>query len=172
MSYSLERQSQSKIKILRGVAVILDADLAALYGVETKQLNQAVKRNETRFPEDFCFVLTKDEWHNLRSQIVTSSSHGGRRYPPRAFTEHGVTMIASLLNSEMAIDMSIMVVREFVRMRRDASEYAALVKKIDALELKMGSELSDVWKVIKAMLDSPPKPPRPIGFRQVKERRK
>ena len=97
---------QSKIQTIRGERVILDIDIAGLYQVETKILNQAVKRNIVRFPEDFMFQLTEKEWENLRSQFVTSS-WGGRRYLPFAFTEHGVTMLASILKSEKAVQMSI-----------------------------------------------------------------
>ncbi|MEZ0326811.1 MAG: ORF6N domain-containing protein [Fimbriimonas sp.] len=175
MSYraGLQPARTSMIQHVRATPVIFDEDLAALYGVSTKQLNQAVKRNENRFPEDFSFKLTQEEWKLLRSQNVTSNEgRGGRRYPPRVFTEHGVTMMAALLNSERAVDMSIMVVREFVRMRHEASAYAELARKIDALEMGMGKEFSEVWKVIRALVDTPPSPPRKMGFRQVREKRK
>src|SRR4051812_19145086 len=102
------------ILLIRGEKVMLDADLAMLYGVETKVLLQAVSRNEKRFPADFSFRLTPTEWRNLRSQIVTSSSWGGRRYPPRAFTEHGVAMLSSILRSDRAVSVNIEIVRAFV----------------------------------------------------------
>src|SRR5882672_281829 len=115
---ALARKVGSKIQVLRGQRVILDTDLAELYGVSVKQLNQQVKRNARRFPDDFVVRLSAKELANLRSQIVTSSSsHGGRRYLPNAFTEHGAIMAASVLNSERADEMSIFVVRAFVRMR-------------------------------------------------------
>jgi phage regulator Rha-like protein len=105
-----------KIYLIRGQNVMLDQDLAELYGVETKRLNEQVKRNQERFPDDFMFQLSKEEFTNLKSQFATSS-WGGRRYPPFAFTEHGVLMLSSILNSEIAIKVNIQVIRIFTRMR-------------------------------------------------------
>ena len=102
---------------IRGERVILDADLAAIYGVTTKRLNEQVKRNADRFPDDFAFQVTKEETANLTSQNTTSRSHGGRRYPPYAFTEHGAIMAANVLNSKQAVQMSVFVVRAFVKLR-------------------------------------------------------
>lgn len=118
-----------KIYIIRGEKVMLDADLAELYGVETKVLLQSVKRNIDRFPEDFMFQLTEDEFENLRSQIVTSS-WGGRRYTPYVFTEHGALMLSSALRSEQAIKVSIAVVRTFVRLREMLATNKELAQKI------------------------------------------
>ena len=108
---------EQRIYTIRGVRVILDSDLAALYGVPTKRLNEQYRRNRKRFPEDFAFQLTAKETNSLRSQIATSSSHGGRRYRPYAFTEHGALMAANILNSARAVQMSIFVIRAFVKMR-------------------------------------------------------
>src|SRR5215470_13021339 len=114
----LAKKVDTRILVLRGQKVILDADLAELYNVSVKQLNQQVKRNAHRFPSDFLFRLSPAEYRNLRSQIVTSSlDHGGRRYLPFAFTEHGAIMVATVLNSKRATEMSVFVVRAFVRMR-------------------------------------------------------
>jgi hypothetical protein len=114
----LAQKIAAKIHVLRGHKVILDVDLAALYGVPVKRLNEQVKRNAARFPADFLFRLSRSEYENLRSQIATSSyGHGGRRYLPRVFTEHGAVMAANVLNSDRAIKMSIFVVRAFVRVR-------------------------------------------------------
>ncbi|MBI5185412.1 MAG: ORF6N domain-containing protein [Nitrospinae bacterium] len=127
---------ESLITTLRGQKVILDSDLARLYGVQTKILNQAVKRNQDRFPEDFAFRLTKEEWGapHLRSQIVTSRSHGGRRYPPFAFTEHGAIMAANVLNSPQAIEMSVFVVRAFVKMREYLAASREMEKRLAEIE--------------------------------------
>jgi hypothetical protein len=115
---ALVKQTESKIQLIRGQKVILDTDLAELYGVPVRQLNQQIKRNFDRFPADFLFRLSRTEYENLRSQfLISSSSYGGRRYLPYAFTEHGAIMAATVLNSERAVEMSIFVVRAFVRMR-------------------------------------------------------
>src|SRR5437867_4317305 len=109
---------EQKIYLIRGQKVMFDADLAALYAVETKVFNQAVRRNLDRFPDDFMFQLTKEEADSLRSQIVTSkTSRGGRRYLPYAFTEHGVSMLSAVLNSDRAVQMSILIIRAFVKLR-------------------------------------------------------
>lgn len=108
---------QSKIYEIRGQKVMLDFDLAELYGIETKVLKQAVKRNLKRFPSDFMFELTKEEFGNLRSQFVTSNKRGGTRYMPFAFTEQGVAMLSSILNSEVAIEINISIIRAFIAMR-------------------------------------------------------
>ena len=125
----------SKIYLIRGQKVMLDNDLAELYGVETKVLNQAVKRNAGRFPEDFMFQLTAIEFENLKSQFVTSSwEHGGRRKLPWAFTEHGAIMAAAVLNSPRAVEMSVFVVRAFVHLRDFARTHAELGKQLATLE--------------------------------------
>jgi phage regulator Rha-like protein len=139
-----KRQSQlaipveSRILILRHQRVILDSDLAELYGVTVKQLNQQIKRNIDRFPADFMFRLTAKEDQILRSQIVTSSKkHGGRRYPPYAFTEHGAIMAATVLNSTRAVEMSVFVVRAFVRMREMLAKNRQLAAKINELDRRL-----------------------------------
>ena len=132
------------IKILRGQRVILDSDLAALYGVPTKQLNQACNRNIEKFPEDFRFLLTRQEVEELRSQFVTLESKVGRTYLPYAFTEHGALMAANLLRSKQAVDVSIKVVRAFVQMRQMRSGIAELERKIEKLEKEYDQKFSDV----------------------------
>ncbi len=147
---------------------MLDADLAMLYGVPTKVLNQAVRRNRARFPEDFMFQLTREEVANLRSQIVTSSfgGYGGRRYPPYAFTEQGVAMLSSVLNSERAVAVNILIMRTFVRLRAALGESAELRKQLVELERRIdehGEVLGDVIAAIEA-LSNPPST-HALGFR-------
>src|SRR5438093_13429863 len=126
---------ERRIYVVRGERVMLDADLAAVYGVETGRLNEAVRRNLARFPQDFMFRLTADEARNLRSQNAISSSdgYGGRRYLPYAFTEQGVAMLSSVLNSRRAIAVNILVVRTFVQLRRAEGQYAELRQRIGEL---------------------------------------
>jgi phage regulator Rha-like protein len=125
----------NRIYLIRGQKVMLDADLAELYEVATKTLNRAVKRNLTRFPDDFMFQLTRKESQNLRYQIGTSRlDHGGRRYAPYAFTEHGVAMLSSVLNSERAVQMNIIIVRAFVKLREVLATNKELALKIERLE--------------------------------------
>ena len=125
---------ERSILLIRGHKVILDADLAALYGVETKQLIRAVKRNLPRFPDDFMFQLNKEESENLRFHFGTSSQWGGRRYLPYAFTEQGVAMLSSVLHSRRAIQVNIEIMRTFVRLRRILASHADLARKLDALD--------------------------------------
>lgn len=159
---------ESTIRSVRGLAVILDADLAVIYGVTTAALNQAVKRNRERFPEDFVFQLTTDESVGLKSQSVTSSlGHGGRRNLPWAFTEHGAIMAASVLNSPRAVEMSVFVVRAFVRLRDFARTHAEVAAKLTALERKVAGhdeDLKRMFAALRALLNHPTKPRRPIGF--------
>lgn len=153
------------ILLLRGERVILDADLAALYGVETRSLVQAVKRNVKRFPGDFMFQLTANEAAHLRSQAgISSAAHGGRRYAPYAFTEHGVTMLAAVLNSPRAIQVSIEIVRAFVRLRSMLAGNAELARKLTALEKKYDAQFRIVFDAIRDLMAPPVKPRRPIGF--------
>lgn len=157
------------IRMIRGEKVILDADLATLYGVETRVLVQAVKRNLERFPPDFMFQLSKEEFTALRSQTVTSRGWGGRRYPPYAFTEQGVAMLSSVLRSPRAIGVNIEIMRAFVRMRRLLASHAKLEKKILELEEKYDGQFAVVFEALKQLM-SPPEPPhRKIGFRGKKE---
>ena len=159
-----ERIEQS-ILLLRSEKVMLDADLASLYGVATKVLVQAIKRNRDRFPADFVFQLTREEFKVLRSQIVTSNRRGGRRYPPYAFTEHGVAMLPSVLNSPRAIQVNIEIVRAFVRLRQLLATHADLARKLEAMEKKYDAQFSVVFDAIRKLM-APPEPKRGrIGFR-------
>jgi hypothetical protein len=151
---------------IRGEKVMLDSDLAELYGVETRVLNQAVKRNASRFPEDFMFQLTAIESFKLnRSQIVTGSQkHRDPRFPPYAFTEHGASMLANVLNSERAAQTSVMVVRAFVRLRQMLASNAELARKLEAMEKKYDRQFKVVFDAIRQLM-SPPEPKRrEIGF--------
>jgi ORF6N domain len=148
--------------------VMFDSDLAAIYGVTTKRLNEQVRRNISRFPEDFAFQLTAEELTNLRSQIATSSFHGGRRYRPWVFTEHGAIMLASVLNSDIAVQASVRVVRAFVRLREMVAANAQLASKLEELERRLDSHdeaIVDLFAALKQLLE-PPEPPkrREIGF--------
>lgn len=163
----VERITHS-ILLLRGHKVLLDADLAALYGVATKVLLQAVKRNIERFPEDFMLQLTAEEWSALRSQIVTSNAQrGGRRYAPYAFTEQGVAMLSSVLNSSRAIAVNIEIMRAFVRMRELLTSNKNLAQKLAELERKLTTHDQAITGILKAIreLMHPPEPERRgIGF--------
>jgi ORF6N domain-containing protein len=164
----LAKRVASKILILRNQKVILDSDLAELYGVEARHLNQQVKRNTHRFPSDFLFTLTKAEYEGLRSQIVISNpTRGGRRYPPNAFTEHGAIMAATVLNSKLAIEMSIFVVRAFVQMRQALVVNQHVVSKLSELEARLDShdaEIQDLVDAIRELLTPLPANSRRIGF--------
>jgi len=159
---------ESRILILRHQRVILDADIAQLYGVPVKRLNEQVKRNRERFPSDFMFQLTSNEHKTLRSQIATSNkSRGGRQYAPHAFTEHGAIMAATVLNSERAVQMSVFVVRAFVRLREMLATNRRLAGKIDELENRLDTHDSVIQELIEAIKDlmTPEKPSRVrIGF--------
>ncbi len=166
---------QNKIFVLRGKKVMLDKDLAMLYGVPTKRFNEQVKRNIKRFPDEFMFQLTKEEANFLRSQIATSS-WGGRRYLPYAFTEHGVAMLSSILNSEKAIQINISIIKAFVKMREMLASYQELQQRIEDMEDKVGEKFKttnllfeEVFKEIKIVkrLLAPPNPPKKdeIGFK-------
>ncbi len=154
---------ENKIYLLRGKKVMLDNDLARLYGVETRVLNQAVRRNSNRFPDDFMFELTKTERANLMSQSVISS-WGGIRKLPLAFTEQGVAMLSSVLKSEQAIHVNIQIMRTFTRLRQLLSSHADLKRKIEELETKYDQRFQIVFHAIKQLLEPSPKPPRKIGF--------
>ncbi|MEO6326445.1 MAG: ORF6N domain-containing protein [Thermoanaerobaculia bacterium] len=158
---------ESRILTIRGAQVILDSDLAAIYGVPTKALNQAVKRNFERFPSDFRLQLAADE-AGLRSQSVTSKpGRGGRRSLPWAFTEHGAIMAATVLNSPRAVEMSLFVVRAFVHLRDYARTHAELAKQLELLERRVTGHDEDLKQVIAALrglLEPAAKPRRAIGF--------
>lgn len=155
---------QDVITRIRGHAVILDTDLAALYGVAVKRLNEQVRRNPNRFPGDFVFQLTTREWSSLRSQSATLERGQHRKYLPLVFTEHGAIMAATVLNSPQAIQMSVAVVRAFVRLRRMALSVEGLARKVTELEKKYDSSFRMVFDAVRRLM-SPPDPPRkPIGF--------
>lgn len=168
---------------VRGERVILDVDLARLYGVPTKALNQAMSRNKRRFPDDFAFRLKQNELITMRSQIVTSkaaatSEHpvlrsqivifkqgrGGRRYAPYAFTEQGVAMLSSVLRSQRAVEVNIAIMRTFVQLRRLMDSNLDLARKIDALEKKYDEQFAEVFAAIKQLIATPMTPRKQIGF--------
>lgn len=196
------RQVERRIYIIREQNVMLDSDLAELYGVETKFLNRAVKRNIARFPEDFMFQLTAEDEESLRfqfgtsnaesqsvdshlrsqsvisnaesetvdaslrSQLATSSKRrGGRRYLPYVFTEQGVAMLSSVLNSERAIEVNIQIMRAFVQMRRMSASHEELARKVDGLEKKYDKQFAAVFQAIKALMQPPATARRKIGFK-------
>jgi len=165
------RPIENQIFLARGQKVLLDSDLAALYGVEVRALNQAVKRNAERFPSDFVFQLSEEESGILRSQTVISKiNRGGRRYRPYAFTEHGAVMAASVLNSPRAVEMSIFVVRAFVRLRETLAAHKVLAAKLAELEQRLethGTAIEEIVQAIRALMTPPEKPVRQIGFRSV-----
>ena len=184
MTLSTE-QLDPLIFTIRKHRVLLDTDLARVYGVTTKAFNQALKRNQHRFPPDFAFQLTAPDLENLRSQFVTSSlqasdspknnrsqivtsSHGGRRYLPWAFTEHGALMAANILRSERAVQMSVFVVRAFIRLREQLATNTEVVVRIADIEkrlLRHDQELLDLYLKLQALLEPPDPPKRAIGFR-------
>jgi len=183
----LPERVDNSIRLIRGQRVILDGDIAALYQVPLKQLNQAVKRNRNRFPGDFMFLLSREEMEaispditstSLRSQFVTSNisnlrSHlaiskkgrGGRRSLPYAFTEQGVAMLSSVLRSHRAVAVNIEIMRAFVRLRHMLSSHAELARKVDELEKKYDKNFSVVFDALRALMEPPPEPKKPrIGF--------
>src|SRR6266566_7340673 len=164
---------ESAIYLIRGQRVMLDSDLAAIYGTSTMRLNEQFKRNRKRFPDDFAFVLTREEFTNLISQNAISRSHGGRRSLPVAFTEHGAIMLASVLNSDVAVQASVRVVRAFVKLREMVAANAQLAAKLEELERRLDSHdeaIVDLFAALKRLVE-PPAPPkrREIGF-HVRER--
>lgn len=160
---------EKRIFVIRGRQVMLDEDLADLYGVETKRLVEQVKRNRERFPADFMFQLRKDEAVTLRSQIATSNTgRGGRRYSPYVFTEQGVAMLSSVLRSKTAIAVNIEIMRAFVELRRVAHSYAAIEKRLGQIERGMGEhdeQLGQIFNALRHLIAPPSQPRRPIGFR-------
>jgi hypothetical protein len=155
----------SRIYTIRNQKVMFDFDLAEMYGIETKRLKHAVRRNLERFPEDFMFELTPEEFQNLRTQIA-SSSWGGSRYPPFAFTEHGAVMLASILNSETAVKASIFVVRTFVKLRQLISGYQELKERVDTLEDKYDSQFEQVIQALEGLSEKKNAPRKYIGFNE------
>jgi phage regulator Rha-like protein len=160
------------IYLIRGQKVMLDSDLAELYGVETGALNRSVGRNADRFPSDFAFQLTGQEVANLRCQIgISKKGRGGRRYHPYAFTEHGAIMAAMVLNSPRAVEMSVQVVRAFVRLREMLTSNRELAQKLAELERRLGGHdaaIRNLFEAIRQLLNSPEPPRKQIGF-HVKE---
>ena len=159
---------ESAIHLIRGQRVMLDSDLAMIYGVTTKRLNEQLKRNRLRFPPDFAFQLTVQEFRNLKSRIATSSSHGGKRKLPLVFTEHGALMFASVLNSEIAVQASVRVVRVFVRLREMVAANAQLAAKLQELERRLDSHdegIANLFAALKQLLEpSEPTKRREMGF--------
>lgn len=163
----------ARILTLRDQKVILDSDLARIYGAEVRALLQAVKRNSDRFPEEFVFQLAPEELALLRSQtVISKAGRGGRRYLPYAFTEHGALMAATVLNSTQAVKMSLFIIRAFVKMRQNLAANAAILKRlaeIDKTLLFQDGALRDIYQKLRPLLEPPPGPPKPeIGF-HVKE---
>jgi hypothetical protein len=155
------------ILVLRGEKVMMDSDLAALYGVATGHLNRAVKRNGSRFPADFIFELTAEEVANLKCQIGISSWGGRRRARPHAFTEHGIAMLSGVLNSERAIKVNIAIMRAFVRLRQMIDTNRELAQRFSELEQRVGKhdeEIAAILEAIRQLMTPPEKPPREIGF--------
>ena len=167
----------SKIYLIRGHKVMVDSDLAELYGVETKRLNEQIKRNQDRFPDDFIFTLTAEEWQNLKSQNATSTgmsarSWGGRRKLPNVFTEHGVLMLSSVLNSEQAIKTNIQIMRIYTKMRQMLITHQDLLLKFNELEAKVGKHdqsISQIFAYLKQLLQEQSEPREPIGFKPTKK---
>lgn len=167
-----------RIQLIRGQRVVLDADLAAFYGETTKRFNQQVNRNRERFPEDFMFQLNDEEFANLRLQSATSSSkgpgHGGRRYAPLAFTEHGAIMAAMVLGSPRATALSVHVVRAFVELKAMLASNRELALKVDRLERKASTHerhISELADSMAQLLHNPPPSKRPIGFMTHEEKK-
>jgi len=160
---------EKRILVVRGRQVMLDEDLADLYGVETKRLVEQVKRNLDRFPEDFMVQLNKEEAAALRSQTATSNTgRGGRRYAPYVFTEQGVAMLSSVLRSKRAIAVNIEIMRAFVELRRVASSYTLIEKRLEQVERGMGEhdeQMKQIFNALHQLIVPPPQPKRPIGFR-------
>ena len=158
---------EKAILLIRRQKVMLDADLAGLYGVETRVLVQAVKRNLERFPEDFMFQLSKEEVDFLRSRIVTLEKGRGQhsKYLPYAFTEQGVSMLSSVLHSQRAIQVNIEIMRAFIRLRQMLATHIELARKLDALEKRYDSQFKQVFDAIRQLMAPPEPKRRPIGFR-------
>jgi hypothetical protein len=162
---------EREIYLIRGCKVMLDSDLAALYEVPTKRVNEAVRRNLDRFPDDFMFQLTAEELETiLRSQFaISSSGHGGRRFQPYAFTEHGVAMLSSVLSSQRAVALNILIIRAFVRLRGYLATHQDLARKLEDVERTQqthGAHIQQIYDCIDRLLEPPPEPSRRrIGFR-------
>ena len=175
-----EQKILNRIYVVRGQKIMLDEDLAAMYKVETRRLNEQVKRNRTRFPKDFMFTLTNSEFENLKSQNATSilpagkAGWGGRRKLPNAFTEQGVAMLSSILNSETAIEVNIRIIRVFTKMREFALTHKDILKQLALLEKEVkgnSKDIENIFMVLKELIEkqnTPPSPPKrnTIGYKQ------
>ena len=168
MQFDLLRIERS-IRLIRGDKVILDEDLAELYGVVVKRLNEQVRRNITRFPADFMFQLTNQEFKDLKSQFATSSQWGGRRIPPYAFSEQGVAMLSSVLHSPRAVQVNIEIMRTFVRLLRLLASHADLAERLEELEQKYDAQFRVVFDAIRQMMAPEEKGRKSIGFRVEEE---
>ena len=178
---ALEQKILSKIYVIRGQKVMLDADLAVMYRVETRRLNEQVKRNKRRFPRDFMFTLTEGEYANLMSQNATSSvpneepNWGGRRKLPNAFTEQGIAMLSSILNSDVAIEVNIRIIRVFTKMREYALTHKEVLIQLAKLEKEVKTnsrDIENIFIVLKELIEKQPRPVPPrrrIGFRRSNE---
>lgn len=155
---------EKRILLIRGQKVLLDSVLAELYGVETKVLVQALKRNLERFPEDFAFQLSEQDFGVLRSQTVTSKGRGGRRYPPYVFSEQGVAMLSSVLRSPQAVQVNIEIMRAFVQLRRVLTENTELTAKLNQLEKRYDAQFKAIFDAIRELMKPEGPPKRPIGF--------
>lgn len=155
---------EQKILLIRSEKVILDSDLAELYGVETKAMNRAVRRNKDRFPEDFAFQLTEQEYESLRCHFGTSKERGGRRYLPYVFTEQGVAMLSGILQSKRAILVNVCIMRTFVKLRKLISSNKELAQKLAQLEKKYDAQFRVVFDAIRQLMEPPVKPRKSIGF--------
>ena len=158
-------QIERSIQFIRGHKVMLDSDLAELYGVETRALVQAVRRNGDRFPDDFMFQLAKEEFDSLKSQsVISSSGWGGRRYPPYAFTEQGVAMPSSVLRSKRAVEVNIEIMRAFVRLRQVLASNEELSRRLNELEDRHDEQFQVVFEAIRQLMTPPEPARRRLGF--------
>ena len=169
-----EQKILNRIYVVRGQKIMLDEDLAEMYQVETKRLNEQVKRNANRFPKDFMFTLTKKEYENLKSQNATSRSWGGRRKLPNAFTEQGVAMLSSVLNSDVAIEVNIRIIRVFTKLKEYALTHKEILVQLAKLEKEVkgnSKDIENIFIVLKELIEkqSAPKPRNKIGFRRSDE---
>ncbi len=163
-----EKFIQDKIYLIRGRRVMLDSDLAKLYGVSTSRLNEAIKRNQLRFPEDFMYQLTLEEVRTLTSQFaISNEGRGGRRHRPYVFTEQGIAMLSGVLNSKKAVEVNIAIMRTFVKMRQMIFAHRELSKKLEELEQRIEShdeEIQSIFEAMRQLMEGPEKPKRRIGF--------
>ncbi len=157
----------NKIYLFRGQKVMLDKDLAELYGVETRRLKEQVRRNINRFPESFMFELSQEEHQSLRSQFATLKRGRHSKYPPFVFTEHGILMLSSVLNSEIAIKMSVQIIETFVQLRKIANNYEEIMDKIQQMESQYNNQFGKIYKALQQLLSTPKEQPRPkIGYKK------